>query len=359
MWLNALANRGEVVLLTPAGASPPLQPHVRIENVRWHPWPMLKAIAAVIARRLPLHTLLSAGYGWQASLRRVERDHGPFDAATVLLSRLDPWVFPYLPKTRRILDAIDSLAHSMEERARQASGWTRWLWRYEQRAMERLEREASRRYDLVLVVSEGETAFFAGNTAVVPIGVVARPESSYADRRFDFAFWGRLAYFANRDAAHYLTREIWPRIRRRDPQATLLLAGAEAPWSLRRLDGRDGITVVSPAGDISELARKVKIGLFPIRFGTGQLSKILEAAEGGCAIVATSLALRGLAPIAAHAMIAGTAQEFVDASDALLRDDGKREALGAAAREAVEREFSRSGASRRLVATLFPRRNGQ
>jgi glycosyltransferase involved in cell wall biosynthesis len=352
MWLDALAEDNEVVLVTRKGASRPTRPGVRIEYVSWRPWALIGAMARVIGRNLPLHTLLLAGYGWRESLRRVERDHGPFDAAVVVLSRLDPWVFAELPATRRVLDAIDSLTHSMEERSRQAPRWFRWFWRHEQRTMKALELDASRRYDSVLVVDEGQAAFFAGKTSVVPIGVVLQPLKSHKQRRFDFAFWGRLAYFANHDAANYLVTDIWPRIRRRHPRATLVLAGADAPRSLRRLDGREGITVVSPARNISELARDVKIGLFPIRYGTGQLTKIVEAAEAGCAIVASPIAMRALDSVARHSMIAETAEEFAEKSDALLKDDHGREKLGAAVREVVEREFSRAHTSRLLAATL-------
>ena len=100
-----------------------------------------------------------------------------------------------------------------------------------------------------------------------------------------------------------------------------------------------------------------RFGLFPVRYGTGQLTKIVEAAEAGCAIVASPIAMRALDSVARHVMIAETAEEFVEKSDALLKDDQRRAKLGAAARDVVEREFSRVHTSRLLAATLREQRH--
>ena len=198
--------------------------------------------------------------------------------AIVLLSRLDPWVFDGIQAQSRILDAIDSLAMSVAERARQAHGPMRLFWKGEVGRTEALERAAAHRYDRIVVVSEGEREIFGARTIAVPDGIEIAPRGSAA-AVFDFGFWGRLSYFANRDAAKVLLHRLWPEIRRRCPEATLYVGGADAPAFVQRFNGSDGVIVESPMTDRAQALRKIRTAIFPIRFGTGQSNKILEAAE--------------------------------------------------------------------------------
>lgn len=214
--------------------------------------------------------------------------------------------------------------------------------------MARLELAASRAYDQVVVISEDERAEF-GAAEVVSNGVTPLPGNDGA-RAFDFGFWGRFPYFANRDAAAWLLDGIWPAIRALRPEATLIIGGAEAPRSLRDHARRQGATLVSPIEDVAAFARNIRVALMPVRFGTGQSGKILEAAEAGCAIVGTPQALRGLAPLAAHARIETTTAGFARAAAGLLADAGERTLLAQRLRAAVETTYARSATLERLAA---------
>lgn len=325
-----------MALVSPDGVIPPNAPRFRF-------YPAARSLKRGFAAALrviggaPFHSLLAAPYDWPEAIERARRDLGTVDATVVLLSRLDPWVRASLPGGLHLLDAIDSLRRSMEERSREASPLTRWLWRAEAQRVGRVEADAVRFYDRVIVVSEEDCAeldavAISNGVDIAPLGDSPRP--------FDFAFWGRLPYFANADAAEWLIREIWPLIRAQRPSATLLVGGADAPAAIRAAHGRDGITVQSPVEDVAALTRSVKVALFPVRFGTGQSNKVLEAAEGGCAIVATKHAMRGLDPLIPHASIADDASGLARAAVAAVPNK--------ALRAAVERHYSRAATQERL-----------
>ena len=220
--------------------------------------------------------------------------------------------------------------------------------------MEILERDAATRYDRVLVVNGDETPWFGQRAMTVPIGVDIRSADLDRPRRYDFCFWGRLAYFANREAAMHLANDIWPRIRAVLPSASLVIAGADAPRAILQLNGRNGITVQSPAKDLSQLARDIRVGVFPVRFGSGYLTKILEAAEAGCAIVASPRAMQGLDPLRPHVVVADDPAQFATTAIDMLRDSARARALGAGVREVVERNFSRAEMKKKLVSTIMP-----
>ncbi|HEV8500922.1 MAG TPA: glycosyltransferase [Casimicrobiaceae bacterium] len=325
-----------MALVSPGGVIPPNAPRFRF-------YPAARSIGrgfAATVRLLagaPFHSLLAAPYDWPEAIERARRDLGTVDAMVVLLSRLDPWVRTSLPPGLHVLDAIDSLRRSMEERSRQAPALMRWLWSAEAKRVGRAEADAVRFYDRVVVVSDEDCAEL--DAVAISNGVEIAPPGN-APRSYDFAFWGRLAYFANADAATWLIREIWPLIREQKPDATLLIGGADAPAAIRAAHGRNGIIVQSPVDDVPALTRNVKVALFPVRFGTGQSNKVLEAAEGGCAIVATKHAMRGLEALTPYASIADDASALARAAVAAVPND--------ALRTAVETHYSRSATLERL-----------
>ncbi|HEX6094976.1 MAG TPA: glycosyltransferase [Thermoanaerobaculia bacterium] len=274
------------------------------------------AVVRTVRERLPWQSLLAAPHDWNGAIAKARADFGSFDTTIVILSRLHPWI--PAAEGMRILDAIDSLARNMNERARAAPPWTRWIWRAEEKRTARAEEGIARAYDRVLYVSDDETG---AHGVAVSNGVRIRPLESRT-RKYDFGFWGRLAYFANADAARWLVDEIWPAIRAIRPGATLVIAGADAPAKLRRAAESQGITLLSPADDIPALARDIRVAILPLRYGSGESTKMLEAAEAGCAVVATGRGVRGLPELAKHATIAEDAQALArEAVGALTEAD--------------------------------------
>jgi glycosyltransferase involved in cell wall biosynthesis len=346
-WAAALAPSARVALVAPEGVLP--------REVPVEFFPASRTLARLPSRAwrvmregLPFQSLLAAPYDFASAIAAAERAAGPFDVTVAVLARAHPWVREALPSGGlRILDAIDSLRQNAEERARVGKGA---FWREEARRLGRAEREIGRDFDHVVVVNADEVDAFAPAAVAVPIGVELLPLDAAQPRRFDVGFWGRLGYFANADAVQWLLDEIWPAIRAAKPDATLAVAGADAPSALRRAVARAGATLLSPVADMPAFARSVKVALLPVRYGSGQLTKVLEAAEGGCAIVATPHALRGLGPLASHTRVAGDAGALAAAALALLDDETTRTQLAARARGVIESRYSRAASLRALAA---------
>jgi len=367
IWLSALAGQAEVALIAPQGDVPADAPSFRFFPAARSLAGGARGVMRVLRDALPLQTLLAAPYGWSEAIGRAQREAGPFDATVVILSRLDPWIrsalwrtgTPACPGTDRsvcpplrVLDAIDSLRRNTEERASQAGAPLRWFWRGEERRLARSEAVAARGYDHVIVVSEEDLADLGASGSAVSNGVVIGALEE-RPRRFDFGFWGRLAYFANADAAEYLLDEIWPRIRERRPTVTLAIAGAHATRSIRRKANQPGVTLLSPVDHMPTLARDVRVALLPLRYGSGESTKTMEAAEAGCAIVGMPKAFRGVGTLAAHARVASSPEAFADAAIALLDDHAAREQMARELRAAVAASHARETTLARLAAIAF------
>jgi glycosyltransferase involved in cell wall biosynthesis len=357
IWLSALAPHGEVALVAPPGEVPA---HLGPSSSALRFYPAARSLAhgargavAVARRGLPFQSMLTAPYDWRRAIDAARRDFGSFDATVLVLGRADPWVREALDtldvRGVRILDAIDSLRRNASERGRAALPHWRWFWRSEERRLARAQRDLSGAYDRIVVVSSEEAGEFGASAAAVSMGIEASPLDAGAPRTFDIGFWGQLGYFANADAAGWLMEKIWPAIRERHPSATLAIAGAGAPRSLRHAAERRGITLLSPVDDMAAFARSVRVALLPVRYGSGQLTKVLEAAAAGCAIVATPHALRGLAPLVPHVQTALDAPSLAGAASELLSDEPRRAAMAAGSRRVIESSYGRAQTLARLA----------
>jgi hypothetical protein len=212
----------------------------------------------------------------------------------------------------------------------------RVAWSIESSRTARHQRSVGSSYDAITLTATGDPEAFSVRPVAIPVGIEIVPLDMQAPRRFDFGFWGRLPYFANSDAVDLLLSEIWPRIRASLPTATILLGGAEAPRDIRDLSGKDGIEVISPMSDRAATLRQVTVALLPVRFGSGQSTKVLEASEGGCAIVAMPRALRGQPDFpAGAAVIEEDPARFAAAALRMHSDAAARASAAAAARKWV------------------------
>jgi len=339
-WLAALAPHARVALVAPEGMAP-----VGVAPFDFYPAQRsfargMRGAFTILRDGLPVQSLLAAPYDWDRAIATARHALGDFDTTIVILARTDPWLRGSLDGVK-ILDAIDSLRRNAAERGNAASIPMRWFWRREESRLARAEKNVAMFYDHIVVVSEEETPDLGANAVAIGNGVPVAPLTIDAPRRFDFGFWGRLKYFANADAAKWLIDEIWPAILDRNPSATCVIAGADAPRAIRRAAERRGITFISPVDDVAKLARSVRVALLPIRYGSGQSNKVVEAGEAGCAIVATRQALRGLGPLAPHVQFAHDAPSFADAALALLAPQA-RDAAGSALRHVTGAMYSRS-----------------
>lgn len=350
-WLEALTEHAEVTLVAPRGTPPAGGAPCTIVAVPRASGRLLGAAMRVLRRSLPWTSLLAAGHAWKRALRAAELTSGPFDASIVQLARLDPWVFDHLPPGRRILDAIDALGANLSERASAARGLARAFWRHEATRTARLEAECGGRYDAVSVVAAGECPAFGERAVAIPHGVVLGPEAE-GPRDIDLAFWGRLQYFANADAARFLVEEIWPLVRAARPGCTLLIGGADAPGWMRDVSGTDGVTVQSPLADREATLRRVRVAVVPLRFGTGMSNKVLEAADASCAVVSTPEGVRGLPELAAEVAVGRTAQDLAARILELLQHPGQAQEQGRRLRRVAESWYSRASAGQRLLALV-------
>jgi glycosyltransferase involved in cell wall biosynthesis len=149
-------------------------------------------------------------------------------------------------------------------------------------------------------------------------------------------FVGSFVHPPNVDCALRLAWKIFPRVRELVPAASLRLVGSQAPPRVLALSG-NGISVHPDVPDVRPYLDAAAVVAAPIRLGGGMRVKILEAIAYGKAVVASPVALEGLAlRDGIEVVVAESDGDFVGAITTLLRDPQRRVALAQAARRWAE-----------------------
>jgi glycosyltransferase involved in cell wall biosynthesis len=267
------------------------------------------------------------------------------------------WCAGYVPELstvceRTVLDLhnVESVLHercAAANRGLVAIGHRRFA-----RMSRKLESQLFPQYSVVLAASRQDAARAAeiapaARIEVYPNAIPWVEKPRIAAQRV-IAFSGNFEYHPNIDAVRFLTREIWPEIRRRHPELRLRLIGRG-----RRFVDDGGIEATGRVVDaFSEIAAAAVV-VAPLRVGSGTRIKILEAWAACRPVVATPLAAEGLDASHGHDIIlARTAAEFADAVDRLLADAELAKRIGDAGRLNFESNYTWDAAWRALALYL-------
>lgn len=271
----------------------------------------------------------------------AERRH---DVVHVQMARMAP-LLEGVASPPRVVDLIDALSVNMARRGALDRSLTRWVASREQKRLAEQERRLCATWDRALVASEADRRAIGDfprlllNSNAVDLAHFVRRNG--VRRTHDVVFSGNLGYFPNVDAIVWLAREVLPRVRARVPETTLTIVGARPARAVRALAALGPhVEVLGEVPDVAPYIGRASVAVAPLRAGSGQALKILEAMACGTPVVATSRAAEGIdARDGLHLRIADDTEAFADAITGLLRD---RDAASRLADEAY-----------RLVATRY------
>ncbi|MBI5171207.1 MAG: glycosyltransferase [Candidatus Eisenbacteria bacterium] len=161
-------------------------------------------------------------------------------------------------------------------------------------------------------------------------------------------FLGNLSVPHNIDAAIHAAQDVWPLVRARAGEATLVLAGADPVPSVRRLGELPGVTVTGPLPDLLDLWRNASVMIAPLRFSTGIQNKVLEPMAAGVPVVTTRRVADALGAVdGEHLLTAEDPQGFADSVLRVLAEPGAAAERAERARRHVHERFSWNAAIRR------------
>src|SRR5207247_6537861 len=209
-----------------------------------------------------------------------------------------------------------------------------------------------------VAVSEEDAALLAARAPAarvraIPTGVDLSYFAPGTSREDDtsLVFMGSMDWLPNEDAVLHFLEAILPRVRREVPDVTFTVVGRNPGPRLRAAAARDGIALTGRVEDIRPHVLRAAVFVVPLRVGGGTRLKIFEALAMGKAVVSTTVGAEGLPLVPGlHFVQADDPAQFADSVVALLRDSGRRRALGSAGRRLMEERYSWSQVAQEFEA---------
>lgn len=350
--IRALSMKHDVTLVSfldgsePAESVAELGAHCRrVETVRLSRARSWFQAVAGLPDLVPSQVSYYRSSGMKKRVARLVEETRP-DAIFVQLFRMAPFV-EGIEHPCKVLFLGDSLALALGRSLPFQPPWRRPGVSWERHRVARFEPRAARQFRESWVLSPADAADLerrgAPNIAVVPHGVdEALFESEFRARRESrVTFLGNLSVPHNIDAAGYLAREIWPRIRAELPGAELEIVGADPVAAVSALDALPGVRVTGPVPSLGPVWERSGVMLAPLRFSSGIQNKVLEAMAAGVPVVTTPAAADAIgASDGRHLRVGADAEGLARAAVDLLRSADGNGAMVVAARELVRRNFS-------------------
>jgi glycosyltransferase involved in cell wall biosynthesis len=263
------------------------------------------------------------------------------------------------PRARCVCDAhnVEYVLHSrMAEIATTPRG-RRW-YRVQSEACRNMERRGYAGCALTFCCSEADRGMILSVSpgAVVEVAPNGADTTHFRPSAAEgqeprVLFTGGMGYLPNRDAVRRLTREIMPLVWRAYPACRLCVAGVGAGPRFAGLAADEPrIEVASDVEDMRPILDRAWVVAVPLRAGSGTRTKILDAMAMAKPVVSTALGAEGLVvEPGRELLITDDPASFADAVVALLRDQGRRREIGAAARRRVCATYDWTGICSRMV----------
>ncbi len=236
---------------------------------------------------------------------------------------------------------------AFETDIRQPRRWAGAAYSFVQwRRLRSYERRACLTADRLIVVSEADAQAVRQldprlQPVVVPNGVDMEhytapipplPKGKGPDAT-DLVFTAKMDFRPNVDAVLWFVKEVLPRIRRESPQTRFWAVGKDPHPRLAHLAEHPAVVLTGWVEDVRPYIAGAGVYVIPLRIGGGTRLKVLEAMAMGKAIVSTRLGCEGFDLVPNRELVmADTPSAFADAVLSLLRDPGRRERIGQAAR---------------------------
>lgn len=232
----------------------------------------------------------------------------------------------------------------------------RWYLRQLAAALKRFETEVVKSCDAIAGISPQDAAWFSSITMkpvdFIPFSVktsqgnVLENPSSIAS----VFHLGSMNWWPNEEGIQWFLKEVWPRVRSKDPALCFHMAGRAMPKYLQSQPEK-GIFVYGEIEDAKKFMAMHPIMVIPLLSGSGMRVKMVEGMLAGSAIVSTTIGAEGI-PLqnGTHAILADNPLAFAEAVIKLAQNPSIRHSMGKAAHAFALETFDREKQSRKLLA---------
>jgi polysaccharide biosynthesis protein PslH len=244
------------------------------------------------------------------------------------------------------------------------TGPRRWVAAREAVRLRRYEAAALQQFDIVFAVSEDDRQVLVelgadpGRLRVLPNipdpALLELLAPAFADTDPVILYFGTLSWQPNIEGLERLLTSIFPEVRRKLPEARLVVAGAGAsPALATRVTATEGAEFIGQVRDPEPLYRRTRVLVDATRSGGGTRLKVLNAFARGIPVVASPVAAQGLdVRPGEHLLVAEKDAELADAIVLLLLDANRWQNVSESGRALAQTRYVADVAYRPLDEAL-------
>lgn len=300
--------------------------------------------------------VLSLPYYHNAQMRRWIRERVEQQGISHLLvfsAAMAQYVLdPALEFRHKVIDFVDVDSDKWLQYALQKRWPLSWIYRREGKLLLEFERRVAQVFDAGLFVSSSEAAVFKRlapesahklgfyNNGVNRLYFAPDDErpTLYTEGEKALVFTGAMDYWPNIDAVTWFARDIFPRMRERDPSLHFYIVGSSPTGAVTQLAKLPGVTVTGRVEDVRPYLQYALAVVAPMRIARGVQNKVLEAMAMERPAIVSSKGLEGIdAEHGEHVLVADTVAQY---SDCLAQiESGQYPQLGQRARELISHHF--------------------
>lgn len=242
-----------------------------------------------------------------------------------------------------VYELIDSMQLNVENMVREEKFLKKWIYKEEQKRINKYEKELCRKQKYLCVVSEKDKQRIdESHINVIPNGVDTQKFSKKGTFKEGLIiFTGNMGYLPNVHAVRWFAKKCFPIIKQAIPNATFKIVGANPTSYVKSLDDGHSILVTGYVDSMVEELNQAQIAVAPMRSGSGMQNKIIEAMSCEVPVVTTHNGLEGLfAEPELEILVADTPNTYAQAVINLLSDQKLYNEIAIHSRKYVQKYHS-------------------
>lgn len=228
------------------------------------------------------------------------------------------------------------------------------------RRMFNFERDACRRFDAVIAVSDADAEKMRADYGLQQVlAIPTAVDTDYFQPRPDvvraantLVFTGSLDWTPNIDGLRWFIDSVLPIVAGTVPNVKLKVVGRNPrPDLIAGIKGRPGVELVGRVPDVRPHVQGATASVVPLLVGGGTRMKIFESLALETPVVSTTIGAEGL-PLQhdKHILIADTPEAFAQQTTKLLTEPAQSAALGLAGSQYVREKFGAAAVAREFAA---------
>lgn len=292
----------------------------------------------------PLQTNYYYSKAYEEKLKNVIAKEKP-DLYIAQLLRMVPYLYDLNLVDKSIIEMSDALSktYALSQTNNEKFSVKRLIYKIEKDRIKKYELQVIHDFKKIVLCSEKDKEYFGNpsNVYVYPNGVNIPALDPQKPDKNKIVFVGNMRTLQNQDAVFYFVREIFPKIKKQNPNIKFYVVGAQPSKEIQELDNCKDIIVTGFVEKMEEFISDAYFAVAPIRIAAGMQNKVLVAMACHVPVILSSTIAKSIPGLKSetNCYIAENDNDYVRYASELMADEEKRKLVTENGFEFVKNEY--------------------